>query len=76
MKSCENDTYLKTEKTVQKWDLISKTDITKNNQRGKDAELGKMCKSKEEAGYAEEELLHKYRIWNTEIVHILVFSTS
>lgn len=33
VKSCENDTYLKTEKTVQKWDLISQTDMNKKHLR-------------------------------------------
>lgn len=53
VKSCENDTFLKPEKTVQKWNLISQTDMKINNQGGKDAELGKTCKSKEEASNAE-----------------------
>lgn len=35
---------------------------TENNQGGKDAELDKVCKSKEEADYVQGELLHRYRI--------------
>lgn len=31
VKSCENDTYLKTGKTVWKWDLISQTVMKRNN---------------------------------------------
>lgn len=34
----------------------------KNNQGGKDAELSKICKSKEEPVCAEGELLHRNRI--------------